>query len=327
MVLAKAERVGLMVRSIVLLLMVSPGLVWADSVTLILSGVPGSPAHETRFSEWTEATRQTMVDTFGFQEENVLVLQNRDARAQDIREIFSQLDARLTQDDTFFLFFIGHGSFDGTDYKFNTMGADLTASDYNDLVSSLDAGRTVIINATNSSGGAIEELAAENRVIVTATRTGTERNDTVFYDYFLEALTDGASDEDKNERLSVWEAFRYATLAVERFYSEQNRLATEHPQISDNGRENTGAEPDETPTLARLINFNSQLDAAVADPALRALMEQRDQLEADIEALRLISDTMPPEEYESRMEALLIELALKNQEVRGREQETEGDNP
>ncbi len=292
---------------------------WADSAALILSGVPGSPLHETRFADWSEATRAAMIETFGFGEENVVVLENRQARADDIRNAFASFGERLTADDTFFLFFIGHGSFDGTEYKFNTMGADLTAADYSDMLASMDAGRAVIVNATNSSGAAIEPLAGENRVVVTATRTGTERNDTIFYDYFLEALQDAASDEDKNERLSVWEVFRSTTLAVERFYEEQNRLATEHPQISDNGMEKTGVDPDEMPVLARLIQFNAVAAIDVEDPILRTLLEERNQLESDIEALRLIEDTMSREVYESRMEELLIELALKNQEARARE--------
>jgi hypothetical protein len=299
----------------------------ADSEALILGGVPGSPLHETRFADWIEATRIAMVETFGFGEDNVVVLQNREARGEDIRNAFASFAERLTADDTFFLFFIGHGSFDGTEYKFNTMGADLTAADYSEMLDSIDAGRAVVVNATNSSGGAIEQFAAENRVVVTATRTGTERNDTIFYDHFLEALDDAASDEDKNERLSVWEAFRYATLAVERFYEEQNRLATEHPQISDNGREKTGVDPDEMPSLARLINFNAAAEINVADPVLRTLLEERNQLESDIEALRFIQDTMSEQEYELGMEELLIELALKNQEARAREANTSEADP
>ena len=316
------------IGSLLLLGMLSvPVAGWADSAALILGGVPGSPLHETRFAEWIAATRTAMVETFGFAEDNVVVLQNREARGDDIRNAFRSFGERLTSDDTFFLFFIGHGSFDGTEYKFNTMGADLTAADYSEMLASIDAGRSVIVNATNSSGAAIESFAGENRVVVTATRTGTERNDTIFYDHFLEAIGDAASDEDKNERLSVWEVFRYATLGVERFYEEQNRLATEHPQISDNGREKTGVDPDEMPSLARLINFNAAAEINVADPVLRTLLGERNQLESDIEALRFIQDTMSEQEYELRMEELLIELALKNQEARAREADIPRSSP
>jgi hypothetical protein len=303
-------------RTILLMLLVP---VWAipDSVVLILNGVPGSPAHEERFSAWTEATRMSMVDTFGFDEQNVVTLER--ARAEDVENAFRELDERVGPDDVFFLFMIGHGSFDGSDYKFNIVGPDLTASDFDRLLSSVDAGRFVVVNATNSSGGGIEELAAPNRVIVTATRTGTERNDTIFYDHFLKAFADAASDEDKNERLSVWEAFRFAAMEVARFYEEETRIATEHPQISDNGDEKAGLDTEDLPTLARVVHFNVEREIEVADPALRALLERRREIEADLDALRLVADALPPEEYEQRLEELLVELALTNQQIRALE--------
>ena len=297
----------------------TPAAAVADSAVLILSGVPGSPDHAERFIKWTEATRTAMIETFGFAEDDVVVLSNREARADDVRNAFAGLAERVGPADVLFVFFIGHGSFDGTEYKFNILGPDLTASDYDVLLSSVGAGRTVIVNTTNSSGGAIETLAAQNRVIITATRSGTERNDTIFYDHFLEALTETASDEDKNERLSIWEAFRFAALAVERFYTEENRLATEHPQISDNGREKTGVDSEEMPVLARLIHFNTTPEIETSDPVLRRLLEQRRKLEEQIESLRLIKDAMPASDYDAQMEALLIELALKSQEIRARE--------
>ncbi len=309
-----------MVRSaLILMLLLAPTLAAADSVVLILNGVPGSPEHAERFIEWSRATRAAMIDTFGFVSEDVIMLSNREARADDIRNTFEGLKERLGPTDVFFVFFIGHGSFDGADYKFNIMGADLTASDYNDLLSSLGAGRIVIVNATTSSGGSIEALAGQNRIIVTATRSGTERNDTIFYDYFLEGLTEETSDEDKNERLSVWEAFRYATLGVERFYSEQTRLATEHPQISDNGSEKTGVETENMPVLARMIHFNVEEKIETTNPVLRALLDEKRQLEQQIESLRLIKDTLPEDEYDKQLEELIIELALKNQDIRAQE--------
>ncbi len=309
-----------MVRFVLALMMtLAPTIAAADSVVLILNGVPGSPDHAERFEGWSEATRIAMIDTFGFASEDVILLSNRQARAEDIRNTFGSLEDRLGPTDVFFVFFIGHGSFDGTDYKFNIMGPDLDASDYSNLLSSVGAGRTVIVNATTSSGGSIEKLAGQNRIIVTATRSGTERNDTIFYDYFLEGLTAETSDEDKNERLSVWEAFRYATLGVERFYSEQNRLATEHPQISDNGAEKTGVEADKMPVLARMINFNVEAKIETTNPVLRALLEERRELEQQIESLRLIKDTMGEEEYDKGMEDLLVELALKTQQIRTQE--------
>lgn len=309
------RRLGLV---LLCLLCVSPSAAFADSLALIIEGIPGTPEHEARFNEWTEATRSALVDQFGFNDDDVVELMR--PNAEDIRAAFSRFASRTDTDDVFYLFLIGHGSYDG-EYKFNIARADLTAADYAQLIDSLGVGRSVVINATTSSGGSIEALRAPNRVVVTATRSGSERNDTVFYQYFLEALTSPTSDADLNERLSVWEAFHYAALGVARHYEEQNLLATEHPQISDNGGEPTGAEPEEIPTLAQLTHLNTATELDVADPAMRALLEDRTRIEGEIASLRANQANMTEADYEDQLEALLVELALKTQEIRSLEEE------
>src|SRR5204862_2765666 len=165
----------------------------------------------------------------------------------DIQKAFLTLKQQLKPLDTFFLFFIGHGSGDDGNYKFNIFGPDYTADDYNKLLATLNVGRIVIVAGTPASGASLEKFAGKNRVVVTATRSGQEGNDIVFYDYFLEALQGTAADEDKDNKVSVWEAFKYAVGGTERFYKEEGRLVTEHPQISDNGNEKTDAKAKEPP--------------------------------------------------------------------------------
>lgn len=297
-----------------------PAAAWADSSALILSGVAGTPEHAERFNKWTEGTRKVLVEKFGFAPDRVIVLSDRKTAVDEIRKAFGALKQQLKPLDTFFVFFIGHGSFDA-DYKFNISGRDLTAAEYNDLFSSLNAGRIVVVNATSASGGAIEKLAGKNRVIVTATRSGQEGNETVFYEHFLDGLQNPASDEDKDQKTSVWEAFKYASQSVERFYKEEGRLATEHPQISDNGSEKSGAASKQLPLIARSTSFQVDRPAAVADPRLQALLNEKREIEQKIEALRLIKDSIPEADYEKQMEELLVQLALKNQQIREQERQ------
>src|SRR3546814_5221033 len=70
------------------------------------------------------------------------------------------------------------------------------------------------------------------RIVITATDSVAQRFDTVFPEYFIRALTDGASDIDKNGRVSVWEAFSAASLAVRRHYTQRGQLATERDRKS-----------------------------------------------------------------------------------------------
>jgi hypothetical protein len=187
-------------------------------------------------------------------------------------------------------------------------------------VTSLPAGKIVIINATSASGGSIEAFAGKNRVVVTATRSGGEGNETIFYGHFLEALQNAEADEDKDQKTSVWEAFKYANAAVERFFKEQGRLATEHAQISDNGGDKLGAGAiKDPPLLARSTSFRVDRPVTSSNPKVQALLNEKVALEQKIEALRLNRASAAEPEYERQMEALLIELALKNQQIREEE--------
>jgi hypothetical protein len=296
-----------------------PGSILADSSALILRGVAGSPEHETKFDKWTTGTQTALVEKFGFSSDRVIVLSDKKSAQAEIQKAFAALKQQLKPADTFFLFFIGHGSGEDGTYKFNISGPDYTANDYSKLLSTLPASRIVIVLGTPASGAAIEKFAGENRVVIAATRSGQEGNDIVFYDYFLEALQSPAADEDKDQKISVWEAFKYAVAGTERFYKEEGRLATEHPQISDNGTEKTGVTAKEIPLVARATSFQVDRPIVSSDPKMQALLNQKKELEQKIEDLRINKTAIPETEYDKQMESLLVELALKNQEIRQQE--------
>ena len=293
--------------------------IFADSSALIVRGVAGSPEHETKFDKWTEGTQKALVEKFGFSSDRVIVLSDKKSAQAEIQKAFATLKQQLKPADTFFLFFIGHGSGEDGVYKFNISGPDYTADDYNKLLSALPVGRIVVVLGTPASGAAIEKFAGKNRVIITATRSGQEGNDIVFYDYFLEALESPAADEDKDQKISVWEAFKYAVAGTERFYKEEGRLATEHPQISDNGTEKTGVITKEVPLVARATSFQVDRPIVSSDPKLQVLLNQRREIEQKIEDLRINKNVIPETEYDKQMESLLVQLALKNQEIRQQE--------
>ena len=296
-----------------------PVSIFADSSALIVRGVAGSPEHETKFDKWTEGTQKALVEKFGFSSDRVIVLSDKKSAQAEIQKAFATLKQQLKPADTFFLFFIGHGSGEDGVYKFNISGPDYTADDYSKLLSTLPVGRIVIVLGTPASGAAIEKFAGKNRVVITATRSGQEGNDIVFYAYFLEALENPAADEDKDQKISVWEAFKYAVAGTERFYKEEGRLATEHPQISDNGTEKTGVTSKEIPLVARATSFQVDRPIVSGDPKLQALLNQRREIEQKIEDLRINKNVIPETEYDKQMESLLIQLALKNQEIRQQE--------
>ena len=111
---------------------------------------------------------------------------------------------------------IGHGSFDGTQGAFNLPGPDLTVADWNKLLSKFSAQHVAFVNTSSSSGAFLPGIAAPGRVVITATKTGGERNETQFPAFFVEAFVDNAGDRDRNGHVSILEAFEYAKIKVTR---------------------------------------------------------------------------------------------------------------
>src|SRR5215471_11663624 len=198
----------------------------ADSSALIISGVPGDTEHAEKFNKWSETTRKLLVDKFGFESDRVILLSDKNTAKAEIQKAFEKLKTQLKPTDNFFMFMIGHGSYD-TDYKFNIFGPDFTGLEYSQLLNTLKVGRIVIVNGTSASGGALDTMNGKNRVVITATKSGHEGNEPLFYEYFLQAMQSPEADEDKDGKVSIWEAFKFATDSVERFYKQENRLATE----------------------------------------------------------------------------------------------------
>jgi hypothetical protein len=306
---------------------------------LIVSGLGGEPRWSNEFHEWGAALADAAVQRYGVPAANLIWLAeraDRDARirgrstTEHVAAAFAELARRVPADGQLFVFLMGHGAYDGRESKINLPGPDPSAADFAQWLDRFATQRVALVNTTSSSGGWVEKLAAPNRVIVTATRSGMERNETVFGRFFVRAYTQDVADIDKDGRVSLLEAFDYARAEVERFYSSQNRIQTERALIDDTG---TGrgvteiAQADGAGALAATFFLGGAraagAAAATASPELRALLEAKERLERDIAALRASRASLPAERYEAELERLLVELATTNRRIR----ELEGGAP
>ena len=224
-----------------------------------------------------------------------------------------------------FVFLMGHASFDGSEYKFNLVGPDLTGSEISRYLDELGSKQVVLVAGTPASGVLTRTLSAKGRVILTATKSEFENNQVVFPGFFVEAFEGQAADSDKNRRVSVSEAYLYARQKVEAWYKEKGQLATEHALLEDNADGKGSAVPSPENgdgLLAQKIAFGSAtpqatLAAAVASkPGNSALLARKKQLEDDIADLKYKKDSLPAAEYESTLERLLLELAKTNRELK-----------
>lgn len=246
---------------------------------------------------------------------------------ENIERTLRDLASAAGTDDRVFIVLIGHGSGEGEQSRFNVPGRDLSALEYGALLDLFVTQQVGFINTASASGDFAQVLAGPNRVVVTATRDAHQNNQTVFPRFFSEALSAELSDLDKDGRISLLEAYSYASREVKRFYEDDGRMLTETSQLEDNGDGEASHEPaggEVDGSLAGLLFLDNPLGAAAGagpaadDPELQKLYEEQRELRVRIEELRRLKDTMDPELYDAELEKLLIALARKDQEIRAK---------
>ncbi len=306
-----------------------------NKFALIIAGVGGEETYKKRFTEQALKLHDALVNRLGFDEKHTYLLMEtvnggpeNDLRenvarstSEEVRKAFGAIKAAANSDSLVFILLIGHGSFDTQEAKFNLIGPDLTAKDYAALLKEFPSKRVVFVDTTSSSGEFVKPLSGPNRIVITATRSGNEQNATIFAEYFIDALTNEAADTDKNNRISVLEAFDYATHLVADKYNEQKRLATEHALLDDNG-DGTGHEESKEGdgALAKTTYLDSrQIEQAGGDAEVARLLAERQRLEEEVEKLKTRKSEMKPEEYEAELERLLLELAGVNQQIKAKQ--------
>jgi len=287
----------------------------AATFYLTIAGLGGEADYTQRFKMWAEDIDGSLKKAGGDASVTTLIA----PPLEQIRTRFTDLAKQAKPADSLVVMLIGHGTYDGHDYKFNIPGADLTATELAGLLDRVPAQRQLVVNMTSSSGGSIDELRRPNRIVIAATKTGSEKNATNFARYFAEALREPAADTDKNESISALEAFRYAQTKTTEFFDTQKRLATEHSVIEDTGKgsgeRTVTAENGQGKLAASFTVVRLGANAAAArDPAKRPLLDKKEQLEQAIEKLKFEKAAMPAQEYKRQLTQLLLELA-KTQEA------------
>ena len=282
----------------------------AATFYVIVAGLGGEPEYEQRFTN--AANDLDRIFKSAGPTARVYTLVGAQATAARFQNTINTIEREAKADDDFVLILIGHGSFDGIEYKFNLPGPDITAAEIAAMCDRVRSRRQLIVDTTSASGGAMQALEKPGRAVIAATKSGTEKNASVFARYWVDALQDPAADADKSESVSAMEAFLYATKRTAAFYDAEKRLATEHAVFNDVGHGEPVREPGNGQGML-LSNFTllrlgaSQL--AANDPARRALLDKKEELEQKIDILKYRKAAMDPGDYKQQLTDALVELS------------------
>jgi hypothetical protein len=283
-----------------------------------VAGLGGEPDYEQEFTSLAMDLDKLLKASGS--DVHVYTLTGKDATRANLTATLTQVAGEAKPDDDFVLTLIGHGSFDGFEYKFNLPGPDISATDLAALCDHVPARRQLIVNTTSASGGSVAALEKHGRAVIAATKSGTEKNATVFARYWVQALHDPEADVDKNDAITALEAFRYATSRTAEFYDAQKRLATEHAVFEDTGLHDAVREASTDTGEGLLLSSFTLIrlgaaQKAYADPAKRALLARKEELERQIDTLKYQKAAMSQDDYKSQLTAALIELAKVQEEL------------
>jgi hypothetical protein len=294
---------------------------------IVVSGATGGAEYAAQYTRWAEDLSKTLVESLKFDPALVTVLSESAeagsafaSTADNVRRAIGTVRDRMKRDDVLMVVLIGHGTFDGTDAKFNLVGKDLGSSEWSALIRPLP-GTLVIVNTSSASFPFLEGLGGPRRVVITATDSVVQRFDTVFPEYFIRALTDPSADLDKNGRISIWEAFASASTSIRRYYQQRGQLSTERALLDDNG-DGVGKDPgdpgDDGSLASRTYLDESLPGAAPTDEVLLKLLQKKTMLEADVEDLKIRKTFLTRDQYAKEFERLMIELAQVSHDIRAR---------
>lgn len=288
----------------------------AQTDLVIVSGLGGQPKYVREFAEIGTTLAEAASTRAGLPDSAIVWLAEPGAPPSkwlrgvstraNVESTLQRLAARGGSGQLV-LVLVGHGAGEGAETRISLPGPDATAADFATLLARFGTRRVAFVNLTSASGDMLRMLAAPERVVLTATKSAFERNESQFARYFADAFAKDVADADKDHRVSLLEAFRYADAETQRFYENAGRLATEHAQLEDVGQ-----------LAARffLTAGDTMSARANADPRLRALYAERAALDDQLAALKRRKADMPPDAYDRELERLLVDLATKSEEIR-----------
>jgi hypothetical protein len=299
-----------------------------ERYALVITGANGGDVYAQKYTKWRTSFVETLRGKFHYDPQRLIVLADvtpgddvRPSTRENVRAALADVRKRMTKDDQLLVLLVGHGtSLDGEEAKFNLVGPDMSASEWSELLRTIP-GRLVFVNTTGASYPFLRKLARKGHVVLTATDTAAQQFETVFPEFFVKAFDDPAADLDRNNRVSMWEAFTYASAGVRQWFEQKGQLPTERPLLDDTGA-GVGREalnPGTDGAIARVTYLEPDVALNLpADTQLAGLMRRRAELETLLEELKARKESTPPDQYDADLEKILVEIARLSVQIRAK---------
>jgi hypothetical protein len=134
-----------------------PASAQTNRYAIIVAGPPAKSSAKMH-REWVDSLAGALRGELGFDAAHLIILTETPqsgetvSNAVNVKAALQRIAPLVKKDDELFVMLIGHGSGSGADAKFNLVGPDLTAAEWNELLKPV-LGRVAFVNAASASAG------------------------------------------------------------------------------------------------------------------------------------------------------------------------------
>ena len=218
---------------------------------ILLCGLSGDAAHHKLYSETMTKLHEGLSKRLGFSDVQVLfgdepidsdtdiIKSAGKATREELEKSVTALRAKLQPDDALWVIVVGHSHYDGKHSWLNLPGPDIQQADFAKLFADLTAREQVFFITTPTSGFYVKSLSAKGRIVISATETDWETNETEYPHELARVLSVPPElkdfDIDQDGTISLFDLYVTVARNLAQSYLEREFLATEHPLLDDNG--------------------------------------------------------------------------------------------
>jgi hypothetical protein len=207
-----------------------------QSYALVVAGDGTDANFVENYKDWAVRLHKVLTGDCGIPAANVRVLMEKKELApqvaadvstkENVIKEFDGFAAKVKAGDQVIVVYIGHGTQQNNVGKLCLPGPDISSDETAELLNKLKTTEVIFINSSPCSDAFLEKCSKPGRVVITATNTNAEGNETYFMEFFLKAYEE--RDKAKTPSLSILDAFNSAATNCPKWYLRQYWADAEH---------------------------------------------------------------------------------------------------